>query len=131
MKVNTKKATGRVLDYLAAKAVGDLAEQGGQVHVVNGALRYYEDTLDEPYSPSTNWSQGGPICEMKGIFPFLASLKREEGKIVFNKSYGAKTPTMLFWLEHPVYADEPLVAAMRCLAASTFGDEAEVPDELC
>lgn len=132
MKVNPRVALGPVLDYLAAKAIGDLAEQGGQVHVVNGVLRYYDDAIDELYSPSTNWSHGGPICEAKGIFPALTNMERlDNGQVVFEKSFEAKTAQMYLDFEDSIPGPTPLSASMRCLAVSTFGDEAEVPDELC
>ena len=67
------------------------------------------------YSPSTDWSQGGPIIEREKIHTFFA----------------AGT-----WLaEHDVnqgcfIGPTPLIAAMRCYVASRLGYEVEVPKEL-
>ena len=67
------------------------------------------------YSPSTDWSQGGPIIEMERIEfaehanRWDASLTRSDGQ-TFNAC-----------------GETHLIAAMRCLVASKFGEE--VPDE--
>jgi hypothetical protein len=67
------------------------------------------------YSPSTDWSQGGPIIERERIHvqPSIGGVWQAE--LVFGKqSYG---PT-------------PLVAAIRCYVASKLGDDVEIPEEL-
>lgn len=71
-----------------------------------------------PERYSSNWSQGGPIIEReKLILGYIGELWEcryfDEGKFR-NCEYG---PT-------------PLIAAMRCYAASKLGGEVDVPNEL-
>ena len=117
MKVKTSEAKEQVLGYLVADCEGELSQHGGQVHLVGSKVRFYEDTLDIQYTPSTDWSQGGPIIEREKIAldtwgeEWLAT--RIEGSAI-SEAIG---PT-------------PLIAAMRCYVASKLGDEVEVPNEL-
>jgi hypothetical protein len=115
MKVTTKEATGPVLNYLVAKAVGDLTEQGGQVHIVNGELRFYEDTVDDLYSPSTIWAQGGPLIDQFGIDVCRDACAPESEQ--WSSAYAGR-----------ISGPTALIAAMRSLVVGTFGKEAEVPD---
>ena len=68
-------------------------------------------------SPSTDWSQGGPIIE------------REKITIVGFDQHD-------YWNAHqsghPFIENSPtpLIAAMRCYVASKLGDEVEIPTEL-
>lgn len=114
MKVKTSELTGPALDWTVAKAESELAEQGGQVHLVGGCLRLYNDTSDEPWHPSTNWAQGGPILDfrMMTVGPAM-----HEGYEARAYPYGK-----VYW------GDTPLEAAMRCVVSSVLGDEIEVPD---
>lgn len=126
MKVKVSEATGVVLDWMVAKCEGDeyTAESG-----VNGIGIEYEATRY-----STNWAQGGPIIE------------RELSKVYRN--VGGTWSAMIL-KDVPLTPEErgtslalsrraqwngagqtPLIAAMRCYAASKLGDEVEVPDEL-
>ena len=74
----------------------------------------------EPFAYSTDWSQGGPIIERKGISTTMlfqeweALLDLNEGDSMVEVCRG---PTLL-------------IAAMRCYVASKLGDEVDVPDEL-
>lgn len=116
MKVKTSELTGLALDWAVAKAESELAEQGGQVHLVDGCLRLYNDTSDEPWHPSTNWAQGGPILDfrMMTVGPAM-----HEGYEARAYPYGK-----VYW------GDTPLIAAMRCVVASKLGEEVEIPEEL-
>ena len=72
--------------------------------------------FDGTYTPSTNWSQGGPIIEREGIELLCETL-------------GFR------WVAMPQKGPEwrgptPLIAAMRCYVASKLGDEVEIPKEL-
>jgi hypothetical protein len=79
-----------------------------------------DDWSCEVYSPSSDWSQGGPIIEREVIelnihdhmtMEWIAT--RREGSSVSEE----RGPT-------------PLVAAMRCFVASKLGDEVDIPEEL-
>ena len=85
----------------------------------NAALRV-------PWTPSTNWAQGGPIIEREGITikaPFDGAIHRKfkDGSPRWGANKGvaatASGPTAL-------------IAIMRCFVASKLGDEVDVPEEL-
>ena len=68
----------------------------------------------EEYSPSTDWSQGGPIIERERICLI------DQGGDYWQALWG--------WKE--AFGPTPLVAAMRCYVASKLDDEIEIPEEL-
>jgi hypothetical protein len=66
------------------------------------------------YSPSTDWSQGGPIIERERIHVQPSIGEVWQAELVFCKSYG---PT-------------PLIAAMRCYVASKLCGKVDVLEQL-
>ena len=104
--MKTNELTGATLDWAVAKCEGyrlDLVPEG-------------------EYTPSTDWSQGGPIIEREGVgldqyadYPqwqaFTPAPEQPSGQAVCNG------PT-------------PLIAAMRCYVASKMGAEIDLPKEL-
>lgn len=93
--------SGAALDWAVAK----LEEQ-----TPDKRLSQLQET---PYSPSTNWSQGGPIIERERFFLRY-----------WTNSWRAET---YFYI---MYGPTPLIAAMRCYVASKLGIEVEIPEEL-
>ena len=91
----------------------------------HGVLHAWSESKDrfEPYSPSTNWEQAGPIIEREKIdlrFSMEGSPNRNRGigcNARINYVAGGQGPT-------------PLIAAMRGFVASKLGDEVDVPAEL-
>ena len=74
-------------------------------------------------SPSTDWAQGGPIMERKGISPLLF-----EGQwFAFSN---LPTHDCIDDIAEGYVGPTPLIAAMRCYVASKLGDEIELPEEL-
>ena len=113
MKVKTADLIDIALDWAVAQCEG---KTHGYRHQLVDDCRHYV-----PYSPSTDWSQGGPVIEREKISVEL-------------KPHG-------YWMAsfQNNYADEkeflslgstPLIAAMRCFVASRLGDEVDVPEEL-
>ena len=98
-QIKVSEATPIQLNWLVAKA------QNTTVRLVGGRTYFgrnqYEGT--SRFSPSTNWSQGGPIIE------------KEKIDLEFMDNFEA-------WCGS--------VAAMRCYVASKMGDVVEVPEEL-
>lgn len=78
------------------------------------------------YSPSTDWSQGGPIIEREihdlGMDLWSRCYPVPDGMCA--ATYGRGAPDCY------VYGPTPLIAAMRCYVASRLGDEVEIPEEL-
>lgn len=110
MKVKTSELSGAALDWAVAKCEYD------DLAALN--IQYPEYAKHYPkVSPSTDWSQGGPIIERERIEigsyadQWQATMHMEGGSI-FDRG-----PT-------------PLIAAMRCYVASKLGDVVEIPDEL-
>ena len=78
---------------------------------------------EEDYSPSTNWSQGGPIIEREKIqLEWDALFKCWTSRDMSNGSVSFCGETFC--------GDTPLIAAMRCYVASKLGDEVEIPEGL-
>ena len=79
------------------------------------------------FSPSTNWSQAGPIIEREEISvinkAFLAGTMHAENGLWM--AYSAEST-----LGQSVFGFTPLVAAMRRYVSRKLGDEIEIPDEL-
>lgn len=117
MKIKVSEATGPVLDWMVAKCEGYEPEwDENDFWLEHPTLT--PCWLTNTYEPSTDWAQGGPIIEQKGIsvmrvykdwpHPWCAEL----GEQNFTN------------------AQTPLIAAMRCFCASKLGDEVEVPSGL-
>lgn len=69
-----------------------------------------------PYSPSTDWAQGGPIIERENLGVWWDG--------VWHAKYDGCRPDQV------QDAGTPLIAAMRCYAASKLGADVDVPNEL-
>lgn len=114
MKLRTSNLQGPALDWAVAKCEPD-----------DKSSIYFDESTGEPlchddwpdnqmFQPSTDWSQGGPIIE------------REKLTIEWTGED---------WMAYIRHDEEffgltPLIAAMRCYAASRLGDEVEVPASL-
>ena len=110
MKVKTADLTGPALDWAVAQCVGKVH---GYKHQLVDDCRHFVS-----YSPSTDWSQGGPIIE-RGNIDLISPTPSDPlwQAMQWRFAHGAKGPT-------------PLIAAMRCFVASRLGDEVEIPEEL-
>jgi hypothetical protein len=120
--MKTSELSGVALDWAAAKAAGHddyirksllLTFKGPVVRTCN-----YPDTDSYwPYSPSTDWSQGGQIIEDEGICLMACS-----------GVYQAFYDGLPISCNHE--APSALVAAMRCFVEKTLGAEVEIPATL-
>jgi hypothetical protein len=101
MKVKTSELIGRPLDWAVVTCGGYISAK----------------VLLEPggYSPSTKWSQGGPIIERERIQ--LCDAEDSQWMAYTSDTEFCTGPT-------------PLIAAMRCYVASKLGDEVEIPEKL-
>lgn len=124
--IRISEATNRQLDWLVAKAEGldififekrvvvGLDCQDGE-----GSLLY-----DYEFQPTTNWAQGGPIMECKGIEP-AKLIGRQVGCSAFMNNDIDAPEELVF-----MYGNTYLQASMRCVVVHSFGGTAEIPDEL-
>jgi hypothetical protein len=78
---------------------------------IDGAFEFY---ATPSWSPSTNWSQSGPIIERERI--------RLDPRGVWVAGHDSSNDEYL--------GTTPLIAAMRCYVASKLGDDISIPEEL-
>ena len=118
MKVKTSELIGPALDWAVAKCVGveTTIWFRGSDDPSGPAGWFYDYDRTIPYTPSTDWAQGGPIIE------------REE--IAVGKGWEQWAAFKDADTEDGVLGPTPLIAAMRCYVASKMGDTIDVPDEL-
>jgi hypothetical protein len=106
--MKTEELTGAALDWAVAHCDGVGTKWFDSGHLtING----------EVYSPSTDWSQGGPIIEREGI---STGCHLE----------GAEWVARNYWGEYESIGPTALVAGMRCYVASKLGFDVEIPSEL-
>ena len=122
MKIKTSELVGKPLNWAVATCFGysDLRRDS---HQFAGALVMSDKDgktfqLND-FSPSTGWSQGGPIIEQETI-SVVPCESMEEWAADAQFRQGVETQ----------YGPTPLIAAMRCFVFSRLGDEVDVPDEL-
>lgn len=113
--MKTSELIGPALDWAVAKITNP--EWWDDGYMAGDPIAALEMDDGSAYSPSTDWSRGGPIIEREGIDLEHYTLP-EHGWMagIINKAQ-----------EH---GPTPLIAAMRCYVASRLGDEVDVPEEL-
>ena len=126
-KIKTIELTGAALDWAVAKCEGLRLHKdallGGVMKDGWWASGYYTDPNQwirlGRLRYSTSWAQGGPIIEREKI---------QINPSISSDAWGAANPSkdQCVW----VWAETPLIAAMRSFVASRLGEEVEVPDEL-
>jgi hypothetical protein len=112
MKVS--ELTGAKLDYWVAQAEG--------LDVRYCSDRSYVIVATYQWSPSTRWSEGGPIFEREG-FGICKFYEPTDGPIPEGGEWCA------LWRDDSMRADgpTPLIAGMRLFVMSKYGEE--VPEE--
>jgi len=107
-KIKIADLIGPALDWAAAQC--DHPEQydyeRGQV--------WLNAEAGEPFAPSTDWAQGGPIIKQERI-----SAEWHAGRNLWRSVPGVAGRVH--------YGPTPLVAAMRCYVASKLGESVEIP----
>ncbi|MEL4167319.1 phage protein NinX family protein [Pseudomonas sp. ZS001] len=142
IEVKTADLTGQALDWAVAIAVH------GKVYVYpEGGLCPPEDTISlneddgtmrvnsggfhpkDSWSPSTDWSQGGPLIEKYQVALVPEAHDGLEGTEMSERWYadiyydGGEQYTT----EH---CETPLIAASRAIVAAYLGDTVSIPAEL-
>ena len=112
--IKTSQLIDVALDWAVAQCEGLL---GFGYRDDMGLLRIILSTdEDEYFTPSLDWSQGGPIIAREGI-----SITR-----VRDSVWDAHMSNVRFFES----GSTPLIAAMRCYVASKMGTAVEVPNKL-
>lgn len=127
MKIKTSELTGAALDWAVAACEGYDDWDNEDPDYMGFGSKNGEPTFTGilNYTPSSDWSLGGPIIERMEIgiklnAPCSAGRDWEASPSITAKGVGGR------W----GYGPTPLIAAMRCYVASKLGDEVEIPDEL-
>jgi hypothetical protein len=127
MKTKTAELTGAALDWAVAKITNpEWTDEDRRYNTIG-----YVDTGDiddEPYAPSTDWAQGGPIIEREKIDTNHISIDQYSGDSYWVASFPRPATHKDLWRFG--YGPTLLIAAMRCYVANKLGDEVEVPDGL-
>lgn len=127
--IKTSDLGGAALDWAVAKCNG----KGIEFDDPRDPWLTVDGIADQPldsYTPSGDWSQGGPIIEREGI-ELLCNTTADEALRFIEGSHAdwraAKRP---IGRNARYFGVTPLVAAMRCFVAQQLGEQVEVPDEI-
>lgn len=113
MRINTFDLIGPALDWAVADAAGEwVCWRMGRV----------EDGVNEPFSPSTDWAQGGPIIERERI------AVEHAGDCWLATVAGVDYHADGMPDDFP-FGPTPLIAAMRCYVWSKLGGTVDIPPE--
>jgi Protein of unknown function (DUF2591) len=139
IKVKTAELTGQALDWAVAQVVQPkgfvLRDASGEIDppwvlgIASNPLDLEGSWLKSEWSPSTDWSQGGPLMDKYEI-----SVIMEEG--IGPSSFWAGTkplPDSMFGFNYKgasKYGETILIAVCRVVVAAKLGEEVEVPQEL-
>jgi len=107
MLIKTSELDGAALDWAVAKAVNGFE-----------GLSHWSVVTYGGYSPSSDWSQGGPLIEQGEV----------KIKPAWREWYASARNGILHYAE--TSGPTPLIAACRAIVAANLGDEVEVPEEL-
>ena len=105
MLMKVSDLTGAELDRAVSLAEGCVYGLPGTIHA---------------FSPSTKWSQGGPIIAREKIH---WGMSEQDGCMIYIASIFKK-------YNRPLTGSTELIAAMRCYVASKLGNTVEIPDEI-
>ncbi|MCD5994172.1 DUF2591 family protein [Pseudomonas sp. CDFA 602] len=148
--VKTADLVGAALDWAVAKLQGLPVALAAPAYGNGWRVRFDLRTNQEKYSPSTDWSQGGPLINSNQIFleppreVHRAFLNEKSGRVsgVWQtyESWHATVSARVRTLppKHEGFpglvgrgeGDTPLIAACRAIVASVLGETVSVPKEL-
>jgi len=126
MKIKTSELEGLALDWAVAKAVGHDVSATVYYSGLNQYGRVESSRAIDlgEYSPSTDWSQGGPLIA-DGVY--MLCRQNPLSPIPFEtEGWIAAHEGLPFLFDGPT----PLIAACRAIVAAKLGDEIDVPEEL-
>lgn len=133
-KIKTSELTGPALDWAVTRA--RLEGEVETTFYIDHKGRVMEESgdLSWVYSPSADWSQGGPIIEREDINVARhthSEITESQQEIYRKDGWTAFTTTTAYWMTPTQqFGPTPLIAAMRCYVAAALGDEVDVPEEL-
>ena len=133
MKIKVSEATPTQLDWLVAETLG-VTTYVGWNHTNTGPCLYSDEPSGpEAWSPSTDWSKGGPIIEREKIELIPLWLGSSFEGYAASHKLSIKyddAGEFIYGSDCKQYSLSPLISAMRCYAISKLGSEAEIPKSL-
>lgn len=119
-RVKVAELEGADLDYWVARAEGYIMEREQDGQMVRGEHRILigpqpPETREHEYSPSTKWDQGGPLLERHHIW--LSDDDDGVWTASFPPHIDANGKQRIY------FGPTPLIAAMRAIVASVYGEE--------
>lgn len=122
MRIKTKDLIGAPLNWAAAKVANPLYSDETLVDMLTGGYDGIGN-YHEPFDPSNDWDQGGPILDaIPGLQmkKWLESCPESKCEVHIHNDDGD-------WIE---FGPTLLIAGMRCWVACKLGDEVEIPASL-
>lgn len=120
MKIKTSELEGAALDWAVAKAVGQDFTSFLWIKTDLLCDRTGE-WIEDQWSPSTDWSQGGPLIDR------YIGIAMRDTRYPSEPFYAETKCTNL---EAFANGATFLIAAMRAIVTAELGDEVDVPEEL-
>ncbi len=130
VKVKVAEASGMVLGYMAALALGGTEPWFDTVNTfwikIDGKDRAFSTKWSDQqnFAPATLWAHGGPIIEQLRSDSAYQLLIESDGDNVHVLSWPSAH------VHFSGYGPTILIAALRCFITSKLGEEVEVPAEL-
>ena len=136
IEVKTAELSGPALDWAVGIATG--GEQKPYQFADNIYAPFWEAWVFPDgyacsrWSPSTDWSQGGPLIEKYRVTIGAPDLMNSGLWEAFIGAYAQVDSCGVADLfgSHEGFGDSPLIAACRAIVAATLGDPVSVPEEL-
>lgn len=150
MKIKTSGLSGVALDWAVSEAVGVAVFRRSGGMISDGEIALMDVQANKAWSPSINWSQGGPLIESNQVFldpphdMHRANYDEKTGKVKgcweTYESWHATVSSRVRTLPPKIEGfpgrvgrgegETALIAACRAIVTSVFGDEIEIPQEL-
>lgn len=135
-QVKTSELTGAALDWAVAQCDEASVSYenirfGGKAL---GMIYDHPNGYSEKHSPSSNWSQGGPIIEreiskvFRNVGGTWSAMILRNDPIPYDERGTSLALTQR--VQFNKAGNTPLIAAMRCYVASKMGEVVDVPGEL-
>lgn len=125
MKIKTSELSGSNLDWAVAVAVGAHCQETGSSDLRTGKhwmVSGFRAMRWDDWTPSTDWSQGGPMIERFDICVMRCDVRGW----VASESWFEPYESICVDASGP----SALIAACRAIVAAKLGDEIDVPEGL-
>jgi hypothetical protein len=115
--VSVSELTGAALDWCVAMSIGLVAAlyNSNDIEYFKDDIQVYEDG----FSPSTNWTQGGPLIDKYHVF-----LEKFPQSQWLAKAYDDE------WCRGKSEGPTALIAICRAVVTLKLGKTVEIPEEL-